>query len=138
VQDPLRYTLTAQGLEAVGVSGLTCLPAGHMNVELIQENNSAPSVYRELIERRGHGFHHWGLATWDFDASVAQYERAGHALAFCATVPSGGRVGYMDTTAVLPGYTELIGLGGDFEAVFGRFYRASVGWDGKEPIRSFI
>ena len=30
--------------------------AGHMNIELIQPNNSAPSVYREVIERRGYGF----------------------------------------------------------------------------------
>jgi len=112
--------------------------AGHMNIELIQVNNDAPSVYREVIERRGYGFHHWGLATWNFDAAVAQYEREGYALAFGAAVPSGGRVGYMDTTAVLPGFTELIELGGAFEEVFGRFYRASIGWDGKDPIRSFI
>jgi hypothetical protein len=112
--------------------------AGHKNIELIQENNDAPSVYREMIQRRGYGFHHWGLATWSFDASVASYERAGYALAFRATVPSGGRVGYMDTTAVLPGFTELIELGGDFEVVFDRFYRASLDWDGKDPVRSFI
>jgi len=112
--------------------------AGHMNVELIQPNNDAPSVYREMIERRGYGFHHFGIATWNFDAAVAQYERAGHPLAFRAAVPTGGRVGYMDTTAVLPGYTELIELGGAFEEVFGRFYRASIGWDGKDAVRSFI
>jgi hypothetical protein len=112
--------------------------AGHMNIELIQPMNDAPSVYREVIERRGYGFHHWGVATWDFDAAVARYERAGHTLACQFAVPSGGRVGYMDTTAVLPGYTELIELGGAFEEVFGRFYRASLGWDGKDPVRSFI
>jgi hypothetical protein len=44
----------------------------------------------------------------------------------------------MDTTNVLPGYTELIELGGAFEDVFSRFYRASIGWDGKDPVRSFI
>ena len=112
--------------------------AGHMNIELIQAKNDAPSVYREVIERRGHGFHHWGVATWSFDASVAQYERDGYPLAFRAAVPSGGRVGYMDTTDVLPGFTELIELGGDFERVFGRFYRASVDWDGKDAVRSFV
>jgi hypothetical protein len=112
--------------------------AGHMNMELIQPNNDAPSVYREVIERRGYGFHHWGVATWSFDAAVAQYERGGYPLAFRAAVPSGGRVGYMDTTGVLPGFTELIELGGDFERVFGRFYRASIDWDGKDPVRSFI
>jgi hypothetical protein len=35
-------------------------------------------------------------------------------------------------------YTEFIELGGAFEDVFGRFYRASIGWDGKDPVRSFI
>jgi hypothetical protein len=112
--------------------------AGHMNIELIQPKNDAPSVYREMIERRGHGFHHWGVATWKFDAAVARYQRDGYELAFLAAVPTGGRVGYMDTTAVLPGFTELIELGGAFEEVFGRFYRASINWDGKDPVRSFI
>jgi len=112
--------------------------AGHMNIELIQPNNDAPSVYREMIERRGHGFHHWGVATCSFDAAVARYQRDGYELAFLAAVPSGGRVGYMDTTAVLPGFTELIELGGAFEEVFGRFYRASINWDGQDPVRSFI
>ncbi|HKE43183.1 MAG TPA: VOC family protein [Steroidobacteraceae bacterium] len=112
--------------------------AGHMNIELIQPNNSAPSVYRELIERRGYGFHHWGVGTWNFDRDVERYRAAGHELAFLAKVPSGGRVGYMDTTAVLPGFVEFIELGGAFEPVFNRFYRASIGWDGEDPIRTFI
>jgi hypothetical protein len=38
----------------------------------------------------------------------------------------------------LPGFVELIELGGAFESVFNRFYRASIGWDGSEPVRSFI
>jgi hypothetical protein len=112
--------------------------AGHMNIELIQLNNDAPSVYREWIERRGYGFHHWGRATSNFDRDVEQYQAAGHDLVFLAGVPSGGRVAYMDTTRELPGYVEFIELGGGFEPVFSRFYRASIGWDGADPVRSFI
>jgi hypothetical protein len=112
--------------------------AGHMNIELIQPNNDAPSVYREWIERRGYGFHHWGRATTNFDQDVERYQSAGHDLAFIASVPSGGRVAYMDTTQDLPGYVELIELGAGFEAVFSRFYRASIGWDGADSVRSFI
>lgn len=44
----------------------------------------------------------------------------------------------MDTTAVMPGYAELIELGGGFEPTFSKFYRASFGWDGTDPVRSFI
>ncbi len=47
--------------------------AGHMMIELIQEHRPAPSVYRETIEKRGYGFHHWGVATADFDRSVKEY-----------------------------------------------------------------
>ena len=112
--------------------------SGHMNIELLQPNNDAPSVYREHIERRGYGFHHWGVATWNFDQDVARYRAAGHETAFICKVPSGGRVAYMDTVREMGGYTEFIELGGAFEDVFGRFYRASIDWDGKDLVRSFI
>ena len=112
--------------------------AGHMNVELIQPNNDAPSVYREVLESRGPGFHHWGVATANFERDVERYRADRHDLAFVARVPSGGRVAYMDTTAQLHGFVELIPVGGAFEPVFNSFYRATIGWDGKDPVRSFI
>jgi hypothetical protein len=112
--------------------------AGHMMIELIQPNNDAPSVYRETIDKRGYGFHHWGVATSNFDREVEQYRTRGYDLAFLAGVPSGGRVAYMDTTADLPGMVEFIELGASFDPIFGRFHRASIGWDGKDPVRSFL
>ncbi|HEY2677617.1 MAG TPA: VOC family protein [Steroidobacteraceae bacterium] len=127
-----------RGRDSTADSALAMSFAGHMNIELIQPNNDAPSVYREWIDRRGYGFHHWGRATNNFDRDVAHYQAAGHDLAFICSVPSGGRVAYMDTTSVMPGYVELIELGAGFEPVFSRFYRASIGWDGEDPVRSFI
>jgi len=112
--------------------------AGHMMVELIQEHDKVPSVYRETIEKRGYGFHHWGIATKDFDRSVREYEASGYEMAFLARVPTGGRVGYLDTTRDLPGMVELIELGASFDPVFSSFYRATIGWDGAEPVRSFV
>jgi hypothetical protein len=111
--------------------------AGHMMIELIQPNNDAPSVYRETIDQRGYGFHHWGVGSKDFDRDVEWYQKRGAELAFFARVPSGGRIAYMDTTAQLPGMLELIELGADFEPMFTGFYRASLGWDGQHPVRPF-
>ncbi len=111
--------------------------AGHMMIELIQPNNDAPSVYRETIDQRGYGFHHWGVGSKDFDRDVETFRNCGAELAFFLRVPSGGRVAYMDTTAELPGMVELIELGADFEPIFTGFYRASLGWDGKDPVRPF-
>lgn len=112
--------------------------AGHMNIELIQPNNNAPSVYRETIDRRGYGFHHFGVATRNFDRGLERHRAAGADLAFHLRVPSGGRVAYMDTTASLPGMVELIELGEQFEKTFNRFYRPSIGWDGRDPVRPFV
>jgi hypothetical protein len=111
--------------------------AGHMNIELIQPNNNAPSVYRETIEKRGYGFHHWGVGSKHFDRDVEVYRKRGAELAFFARVPSGGRVAYMDTTHDMPGMVELIELGADLEPVFTGFYKAALGWDGKNPVRPF-
>jgi len=111
--------------------------AGHMMIELIQQHNDVPSVYRDIVDRRGYGFHHWGVASADFDRDVERYRAWGCELAFYERVPSGGRVGYMDTTAHLPGMTELIELGASFDAIFGRMYSATICWDGKDLVRSF-
>ena len=112
--------------------------AGHMMIELIEQHNDVPSVYRDIAERQGYGFHHWGVATRDFDRDVERYRSWGCDLAFYERVPSGGRVGYMDTTSYLPGMTELIELGASFDAIFARMYSATIGWDGQNLVRSFL
>jgi hypothetical protein len=111
--------------------------AGHMQVELIQPNDDHPSVYRETIERSGHGFHHFGRASDNVDGDIAEMESRGYSLAFRAGVPTGGDVAYMDGGPDRPGFVELISATTGMEQVFTRFWQASLGWDGADPIRSF-
>ena len=111
--------------------------AGHMNIELIQPQDDKPSVYKELIESRGHGFHHWGVASTDVDADVARYARLGMVEAFRAGVPTGGDVVYLDSGGRLPGFVELIPTNPVMDEVFTRFYRSCREWDGEERIRPF-
>src|SRR5690606_29180669 len=96
-----------------------------------------PSVYREIIERRGYGFHHIGIAVDDSDAEKAAYEARGYEAAFSAEVPSGGSVYYMDDGRTEPGFVELIPATSGMDDMFTRFWRASVDWDGADPIRPF-
>jgi hypothetical protein len=128
---------TYRGEPAQADSALAMAYAGHMLVELIQPNDEKPSVYREAIERGGYGFHHFGVSTLDYDADVARHREQGHDLAFEAWVPTGGRVAYMDTTAELPGYLELIEMDAATDTAFTRLYGASLGWDGSDPVRPF-
>jgi hypothetical protein len=111
--------------------------AGHVQIELIAPKDDAPSVYRETIEQRGHGFHHFGVVTDDVDAGIADLEAKGYRLAFRAGVPTGGEVAYLDGGPSRPGMIELIEYGPGMDAAFTAFWRASLDWDGTDPVRPF-
>lgn len=108
--------------------------SGHIMLELIQQHDDGPSVYQETIERVGFGFHHIGVITDRYDEEVARYGELGYELAFF-DVLQGGRIAYFDTTRDMPGMTELIELTPAAEFRQTRVQRASLGWDGAEPIR---
>lgn len=109
---------------------------GHMQFELIQQNNDAPSVYRETVTKRGYGFHHWGVSAPDFDKALSAQQAKGYELAFYAEPDRGIRVAYMDCTADLPGFIELIETGPAVEGLFTMMYQAALGWDGTDPVRA--
>jgi Glyoxalase/Bleomycin resistance protein/Dioxygenase superfamily len=111
--------------------------AGHMQIELIQPKDDHPSVYQEILQARGYGFHHVGLACDDVDAEIAAYEARGYSLAFRAAVPTGGAVAYMEGGTGSPGFVELIPATPGCDATFTAFWQASVDWDGRDPVRPF-
>jgi len=112
--------------------------SGHMNIELIQPNDTNPSVYKEHIDTRGYGFHHWGVASADVDADIKRYEAMGMEMAFRAGVPTGGDVAYMDSHGVMPGFVELIATNEAMERTFSRFFGAALSWDRTDPVRPFL
>jgi hypothetical protein len=128
---------TYRGAPSTADVALAMAFAGHMLVELIALRDDEPSVWREGVERRGYGFHHFGVGTLDYDADLARHREQGHELAYEAGVPTGGRVAYVDTTAELPGYLELIEMDAATDAAFTSFYAQSLAWDGSDPVRPF-
>jgi len=115
---------------ALGFSGSMCF-------ELIQQNDRNPSVYTETYEKRGWGFHHWAIATDHFDEDVNFYHDQGAPMALYGVAAVGARAAYMDTTDTLPGMVELIEITPKTEDFFAMIHEASVGWDGRNPIRTF-
>ena len=48
--------------------------SGELQVELIQQHDEEPSVFRETLKARGtHGFHHWGIGVRNFEKAEAHY-----------------------------------------------------------------
>jgi hypothetical protein len=111
--------------------------AGHMQIELIQPKDDHPSVYKDIVDKRGYGFHHVGIAVEDVEAERAAYERRNYTVAFRAPVPSGGAVYYMDDGRNDPGFVELIPATPGMNDMFTRYWRASLEWQGDNPIRPF-
>ncbi|ABD26305.1 conserved hypothetical protein [Novosphingobium aromaticivorans DSM 12444] len=113
--------------------------AGHMQIELIQPLDGNPSVYRETVEKRGYGFHHFGIACEDVEAALRDYLSRGYELAFKAAVPTGGSVAYLEGgNGAAPGFLELIPATPGMDGHFTRMWQASLDWDGSDPVRPFI
>ena len=70
-----------------------------------------------------------------YDEIVGGYLDRGYALAMDALVGVGGRAAYVDTFNDLGGYIEIIEMLPVVESLFNMVYQASVGWDGKDPVR---
>jgi hypothetical protein len=111
--------------------------AGHMNIELFQPRDNRPSVYRETIQTRGYGFHHVGIAMEDVEAARKEYHGRGYHDALWTPVASGGTVYYMGEGPDAPGFVELIPATEGMDEMFTRYWKASVDWYGRDPIRPF-
>jgi hypothetical protein len=109
--------------------------AGHMQIELIQPEDDNPSVYKELLDRSGPGFHHFGVASDDIDRDIARRAADGYVLAFRAGVGS-GEVAYLDGGPGQPGMIELIEATPGLDKNFTAMWQASVDWDGRDPLRT--
>jgi hypothetical protein len=109
--------------------------SGHMMIELIQQHDGQPSVYRELIEKHGYGFHHWGIASDRYDADLDSYEARGFEPVFTDETPAGTRVAYFDAKRGWPGFIELIEINAASELRYSKMYAETLIWDGKDAIR---
>jgi len=109
---------------------------GNMCVELIRQKCDRPSVYQELMQRQGGGFHHWGVIAKDYEKEMADYEQKGIELAFDSSI-DGTRFAYYDTVAELGGMIELFEPTKPFLELFEFLAGTAENWDGKDPIRSF-
>jgi hypothetical protein len=109
--------------------------SGHAMLELIVQHDESPSVFHEGDGPRSYGFHHWARVTRAFDADVQRYAALGYEEAFADRLPTGSRVVYLDTTRDLAGMIELVEHTEAQERVYGAIHRASLEWNGRDPIR---
>ncbi|ALR21801.1 VOC family protein [Sphingobium sp. CFD-1] len=110
--------------------------SGGLLIELLQQTNDGPSVFTEMLDRHGDGYHHVMLRV-PYDEGVERLSREGYAMAFSGTMPSGERFALFDTRSGNGGYVELMEMSPAIEASLERMHTAHQQWDGvSRPVRS--
>lgn len=108
--------------------------AGPAHIQLIQQHNDAPSVYREMVPAGQSAFHHFAILPEDFEGEKRRFEAAGYPAV--TTLTSAARVAYMDTRPILGCFVELYEDNAPLRETFARWKAVHEDWDGTtDPIR---
>ena len=111
--------------------------SGALQVELIQQRNDAPSVYRDFLAAGRTGLQHVAYWTENFDADMARAGAHGLKVIMGGDVGENGRYVYFDTDLHPGSMVELSEIAGPKGRMFRMIREASENWDGSDPVRPF-
>lgn len=108
--------------------------SGDVQIELLVPG-TAPSPYREFLDSGRSGVQHVGMYASDYDAEMADARARGLEVAMEGVLPL-SRFAYLRTDTVFPGtMLELIEPQPMMIDLFDQIREASMGWDGRDPVR---
>ena len=108
--------------------------AGPVQIELIQQHCSTPSLFLEWSNNGVSAFHQIATVTDDYDTKKAYFEALGYEVV--AESDAGKfRVAYVDTSADFGFYTEVVENHPGFLAQLRAISDTCAGWDGVDPVR---
>ena len=118
---------------------LSCAIAYHgdLQIELIRQQDDAPSIYTDFERTHGHGLQHMGVMTDSLDADLARLAAQGIEPVQHGRTRGGGRFAYVSTDFHPGGMIELIESGPAMLAAFSAMHDAARDWDGAKPVRRF-
>lgn len=110
--------------------------SGALQIELIQQRNDAPSMYRDFLAAGHEGLQHVAYWTTTFDTDLARALDAGYAIGQSGRVGDRGPFVYFQTEGHPGTVVELSDISGPKGRMFKRIAEAAHGWDGSDPIRT--
>jgi len=81
--------------------------SGGLLIELLQQTNEGESVFTEMLDAHGEGYHHVMLRI-PYNDGVERLSGEGYDMVFSGTMPGGERFALFDTRAGNGGYIELM------------------------------
>lgn len=110
---------------------------GSLQVELIQDRGTGPSILRDLYPRGSGrtGIHHMTVSVDRLEATVASFQQAGYAEATRVVLGhSGLTVVFMDTTSTYGHFIELHESLPALLRLYEKVAEAAIGFDGRKPL----
>ncbi|MEM9669110.1 MAG: VOC family protein [Pseudomonadota bacterium] len=113
--------------------GLALAYWGDIQVELIKQHNTAPSIYNTAPYATS-GLHHICLITDDIADARTKADASNARRVVEAELPGGGAVFYAETRSGEP-LVEVLQSPPGSDGLFDMIKSAAVGWDGSDPLR---
>jgi hypothetical protein len=109
---------------------------GDLQIELIQQRNDAPSLYKEFLDAGREGLQHLAYWTRDYQALYDRALSLGYKVGHEGQIGGAqGRFAYFDTQAHPGTVVEISDISGMKGQFFACVRQAAVDWDGSRPIR---
>ena len=128
---------TYRGAPSAPVTSVALANSGAVQVELIQQRNDAPTMYRDFVQAKGSGLQHVAYWTQNFDADMARLSARGFKVGMDGEVGARGRFVYFETEYHPGAVIELSEVEGPKGRMFDLIRNAAAGWDGSDPVRPF-
>ncbi len=109
--------------------------SGPLQIELIQQRNDAPSMYRDFLATGLEGLQHVAYWTEHFDEDMARIEKAGYEVGQAGCIGRSGRFVYLRTEAHPGTVVEVSEVTGPKGRFFAHVAEQARDWDGADPIR---
>lgn len=110
--------------------------SGGLIIELVKPIRNIPSVFREVLDERGPGYHHVMLRV-DYDEGYERLSKAGYEVGLCGTLPGGERFALFDARKDSGGFIEIMDMSPLIARQLENMQRAHREWDGHtDPVRS--
>ena len=111
--------------------------SGPLQIELVQQRNEVPSMYKAFLDAGHTGLQHIAYWTESFDQDIARLTAQGLKVVMSGEVGERGRYAYFDTEFHPGSVIELSEVAGPKGKLFRLIREASEGWNGKDPVRPF-
>jgi len=125
-----RYADSKQGPELT----IALAYSGDLQIELIQQNDDTPSLYKEFLAKVDGGLHHWGFFTSAYSADYKRAIERGHLVGHEGDFGADSRFVYFRTDPHVGTMSELVELNPATSGLFEVLRAAARDWDGRDPL----